>query len=266
MWFDYPPMAAGDDFDISGCRVLVTGSSRGLGEGIATYLAAHGARVAIHGRDEVRLRSVKERIAAEAGDVVVVRGDAREPDAARSFVEDAADGLGGLDGVINNAGGTFAAPASELSPGGFAAVVATNLTGPFNVARFAFAYLEKAHGCLINIGTAAALRASPTFSHYAAAKAGLVSLTRTLAAEWGERGVRVNAVLPGLLGTEAALESLFDNDPERIREAERKIGVGRLGTPQDVAMACRYLLSPAASFVNGEVLVVDGGPPNIPSF
>jgi NAD(P)-dependent dehydrogenase (short-subunit alcohol dehydrogenase family) len=262
----FPPMAGGDDFDIAGCRVLVTGSSRGLGEGIAMYLAGQGARVAVHGRDEERLEAVKERVAAAGGEVVSVRGDARDPDAARSFVQAAADGLDGLDAVINNAGGTFAAPASELSPGGFAAVVATNLTGPFNVARFAFPHLEKAHGCVINIGTAAALRPSPTFSHYAAAKAGLVSLTRTLAAEWGERGVRANAVLPGLLGTEAALESLFANDPERIREAERKIGVGRLGRTEDVAMACRYLLSSAASFVNGEVLVVDGGPPNIPSF
>jgi NAD(P)-dependent dehydrogenase (short-subunit alcohol dehydrogenase family) len=259
-------MSGGDDFDITGCRVLVTGSSRGLGEGIAMYLARHGARVAIHGRDEARLQAVKERMPAAAENVVVVLGDAREPDASRTFLEEAADGLGGLDGLVNNAGGTFAAPASELSPGGFAAVVSENLNGPFNVAKFAFPYLEKAHGSLVNIGTAAALRPSPTFSHYAAAKAGLVSLTRTLAAEWGDRGVRVNAVLPGLLGTEAALESLFDNDPERIREAERKIGVGRLGTPQDIAMACRYLLSHAASFVNGEVLVVDGGPPNIPSF
>ena len=94
----------------------------------------------------------------------------------------------------------------------------------------------------------------------------MVSLTRSLAAEWGSRGIRVNAVLPGLMGTESALESLFGNDADRIREAEGKIGVGRLGRPEDLGAACRFLLAPAASFVHGEVLVLDGGPPNVPSF
>src|SRR5919202_2267836 len=154
VWFDYTPMTDGDDFDITGCRVLVTGSSRGLGEGMAMYFAAKVAHVAVHGRDEKRVDAVRERIAAISDQVVAVRGDARDPDAARSFVEEAAEGLRGLDGVVNNAGGTFAAPASELSPNGFAAVVATNLTGPFNVARFAFPHLEESRGSLINIGTA----------------------------------------------------------------------------------------------------------------
>jgi 2,4-dienoyl-CoA reductase [(3E)-enoyl-CoA-producing], peroxisomal len=255
-----------DEFDIRGLRVLITGSSRGLGEGVAGYLARHGAAVAVHGRDEERLAAVREQLASEGATVVAVRGDARDPEAAEAFVGEAADALGGLDGVINNAGGTFQAPVDRLSPNGFAAIVNVNLVGPFIVAKCAFPYLEKSHGALINIGSVSALRASPSFSHYGAAKAGLVSLTRSLAAEWGSRGVRVNAVLPGLMATQSALESLFDNDPARIEEAARKIGVGRLGRPEDLGMACRYLLSPAASFVQGEVLVLDGGPIDEPAF
>jgi NAD(P)-dependent dehydrogenase (short-subunit alcohol dehydrogenase family) len=264
-------MAAGDesardDFDVTGLRVLITGSSRGLGQGIAEYLARCGAAVAVHGRDPDRVEAVRERLASGGATVAAVRGEARDAEAVDAFVRGAADALGGLDGVISNAGGTFGAAAEDISPNGFAAVIATNLNGPFLVARAVLPHLEATGGSLINIGSVSGLRPSPGFAHYGAAKAGLINLTRSLAAEWGARGVRVNAVLPGLLGTESSLESLFDNDPDRIRQAEDRIGVGRLGRPEDVAMACRYLLSPAAGFVNGEALVVDGGPPKVPGF
>ena len=259
-------MDARDDFDVSGLRVLVTGSTRGLGEGVAAYLARCGAAVAVHGRDEDRLKLVHDRLVAEGATAVVVRGDARDPEEVEAFVEEAARGLGGLDGVINNAGGTFQAAAAEMSPNAFGAVLRENLTAPFTVARAALPHLERSGGSVINIGSVSALHASPGFAHYAAAKAGVVSLTKTLAAEWGERGVRVNAVLPGLMATDAALESLFGNDPAKIEEAAAKIGVGRLGRPDDLGAACRYLLSPAASFVHGGVLVLDGGPVNVPAF
>ncbi|MCA1831174.1 MAG: SDR family NAD(P)-dependent oxidoreductase [Actinomycetota bacterium] len=251
-----------DDFDVSGLRVLVTGSSRGVGEGVAEYLASQGASIALHGRDMKRLEAVRSRLSAKGATAIVVTGDARMADEVKEFVEAAASALGGLDGLINNAGGTFAAAATDMSPNAFASVVNANLTTAFSVAQAAFPFLEKTKGCVINISSVSALRPSPEFSHYAAAKAGLISLTKSLAAEWGPRGVRVNAILPGLLGTESALGSLFRNDPERIKQAAEKIGVGRLGTPEDVAMACRYLLSRGGSFVNGEALVVDGGPSN----
>jgi NAD(P)-dependent dehydrogenase (short-subunit alcohol dehydrogenase family) len=259
-------MDARDDFDISGLRVLVTGSTRGLGEGVAEYLSRCGAAVAVHGRDEQRLKTVHDRLAAAGATVVAVRGDARDPEEAGAFVDEAARGLDGLDGVINNAGGTFQAAAADMSPNAFGAVLRENLTGPFTVAKAALPHLERSTGTLINIGSVSALHASPGFAHYAAAKAGVVSLTKTLAAEWGERGVRVNAVLPGLMATDAALESLFGNDAAQIEEAASKIGVGRLGRPEDLGAACRYLLSPAASFVQGSVLVLDGGPVNEPAF
>jgi NAD(P)-dependent dehydrogenase (short-subunit alcohol dehydrogenase family) len=255
-----------DEFDVSGLRVLVTGSSRGLGEGVAEYLAAHGAAVALHGRDTVRLEAVRARLAKDGGTVTVVTGDARNAGEAKAFVDSAADSLGGLDGLVNNAGGTFAAPAHEMSGNAFAAVVNENLTAPFIVAQAAFSHLADTKGSIVNISSASALRPSPTFAHYAAAKAGLLNLTKTLAAEWGPHGIRVNCIVPGLMATDAALESLFNNDPVLIKEAAGKIGVGRLGTPDDLGMACRYLLSRAASFVNGEALVLDGGPPNIHNY
>src|SRR5436190_23349852 len=108
-----------DDFDVSGLRVLVTGSTRGLGEGVAAYVARCGAAVAVHGRDEERVKTVHDALAAGGATVVAVRGDARDPEEAEAFVEDAARGLGGLDGVINNAGGTFQAQAADMSPNAF---------------------------------------------------------------------------------------------------------------------------------------------------
>ncbi|MHB8511661.1 MAG: SDR family NAD(P)-dependent oxidoreductase [Actinomycetota bacterium] len=255
-----------DDFDITGARVLITGSSRGLGEGIASYFVRHGARVILHGRDEQRLNALRKRLSDEGAHVHTVIGETRDQDSVTSFVEEAARAFDGLDGLINNAGGTFAAPAVKISANGFSSIVATNLVAPFLVSKAALPYLERQHGAIVNIGSVVALRPSPDFSHYAAAKAGLVSLTRSLAAEWGSRGVRVNAVLPGLMGTDSALSSLFDNDPRLIEESSRKIGVGRLGTPDDLAMACRYLLSKASAFVNGEALVLDGGPPYAHAF
>jgi len=255
-----------DDFDVTGLRVLITGSTRGLGRGVAGYLARSGAAVAVHGRDEERLKDVHDTLATEGATVVAVRGDARDPEEVETFVEEAARGLGGLDGVVNNAGGTFQASADAMSPNAFAAVIRENLTAPFIVAKAALPHLERSRGSLINIGSVSALHASPGFAHYGAAKAGVVSLTKTLAAEWGEKGIRVNAVLPGLMATEAALESLFGNDEDKIAEAARKIGVGRLGRTEDLGAACRYLLSPAAGFVHGSVLVLDGGPVNVPAF
>jgi NAD(P)-dependent dehydrogenase (short-subunit alcohol dehydrogenase family) len=259
-------MSEHDDFDVTGLRVLVTGSSRGLGEEIARYLAGRGAQVAVHGRDDQRLKEVRDAIVSAGGRAEIVRGDARDPDAVHAFVDSAAKALGGLDGLINNAGGSFGAASTELSANGFNAVVAANLTAPFLVAQAALPFLERARGSIVNIGSVTAMRPAPTFVHYAAAKAGLVALTRSLAAEWSPRGVRVNAVLPGLMETDAALDMLFGGDANKMAESEQKIGVGRLGTPKDLAMACRYLLSPAAAFVNGETLVLDGGPPNVPSF
>jgi NAD(P)-dependent dehydrogenase (short-subunit alcohol dehydrogenase family) len=266
VWFDTASMDARDDFDVSGLRVLVTGSTRGLGEGVAEYLALCGAAVAVHGRDEERLKTVHDRLVAAGATVVAVRGDARDPEETEAFVDEAARGLGGLHGLVNNAGGTFQAAAADMSPNAFGAVLRENLTAPFTVAKAALPYLERSNGSIINIGSVSGTHATPGFAHYGAAKAGLINLTKTLAAEWGERGVRVNSVLPGLMATDGALESLFGNDPEKIEEAARKIGVGRLGRPDDLGAACRYLLSPAASFVHGSVLVLDGGPINVPAF
>src|SRR5439155_8184843 len=126
-----------NDFDVIGVRVLVTGSTRGLGRGVAAYLARCGAAVAVHGRDEERLKSAHDELAAAGATVVAVRGDARDPEEVDAFVEEAARGLGGLDAVINNAGGTFQAEADAMSPNGLAAVVRANLTAPFIVARAA---------------------------------------------------------------------------------------------------------------------------------
>lgn len=249
-------MPTADAFDVTGRRVLVTGSSRGIGLGIATELRAAGARVTLHGRDQQALAAAAEEI-----DAPVVTGDLRDADQARDAVLAAVAAFDGLDAVVHSAGGSFVAAAVDLSARAFNAVVTTNLTAAFLVATAAFEHLERTGGSIVNISSVAAIRPSPQLAPYSAAKAGLNQLTGSLAAEWAGSGVRVNAVMPGIIATRAALSANYDDDPVRIAAAERRVGVGRLGRSDDVAHACRYLISPAAGFVNGATLVLDGGPP-----
>lgn len=250
-----------DPFSIAGRRILLTGATGGLGSALAASLLGWGAAVAVHGRDEARLAQVRDDLAGAAGTVVAVAGELRDEDVVAAVVDGAVEGLGGLDGVINCAGGSFRAPVDRISANGFNAVLQTNLTTAFLVAKAAFSHLAATGGAIVSLGSVAGMRPAPELVPYGAAKAALGHLTTSLAAEWSGSGVRVNAVVPGLIATDAALRNNFDDDPVRIDAARMLIGVQRLGEPGDIAAACRFLLSPASSFVNGAVLVVDGGPP-----
>lgn len=224
--------------------VLVTGGTRGLGRGIAQAFTDAGDRVVVCGRNP------------GDGPGRFVACDVREPEQVDALVAGIVETEGGLDVVVNNAGGSPSALVSEASPRFAERIVALNLLAPLYVARAAAAVMET--GAIVNIGSVAAVRPAPGTAAYAAAKAGLTVLTRALALEWAPR-IRVNQVTVGLLDTE---RNTYGDDPSAV---EATVPMGRLATPQDVAVAVLSLASPELSYVTGADLFVDGGG-EVPAF
>jgi NAD(P)-dependent dehydrogenase (short-subunit alcohol dehydrogenase family) len=238
---------------LEGRRALVTGGGTGLGRAMTEAFLEHGADVAIASRS-------KYEKAAEELSIPGFELDVRDPETCEQVADAAADELGGLDLVVNNAAGNFLSPATNLSEGGWDAVTGIVLDGTFNVSKAASEHLFEAEdGRVINIVATYAWTAAPFVSHSGAAKAGVLNLTRSLALEWGDEDVRVNAIAPGPVATEKASEHLGYADPEVQQRMSERIPLGRLGEPEDVGEAAVFLASPAARWVSGECLVVDGG-------
>jgi 3-oxoacyl-[acyl-carrier protein] reductase len=231
---------------------LVTGGSRGIGAAISRELAAAGARVAVNYRAG---REAAEEVAAEIGGLAV-QADVSDPEEAQALVEQVEAELGELDILVNNAGVTRDTLIARMSDEDWDVVLETNLRGPFNTSRaVARRMLRRRSGVIVNLTSVVGLHGNPGQANYASSKAGIIGLTKALARELGSRGVRVNAVAPGYVRTE-----LTDVLPEQAREAIlTNTPLGRLGEPEDVAGAVRFLCSDEARFVTGEVLLVDGG-------
>jgi 3-oxoacyl-[acyl-carrier protein] reductase len=231
---------------------LVTGGSRGIGAAISRELAAAGARVAVNYRSG---REAAEKVAAEIGGLAV-QADVSDPEQAQGLVERVEAELGELDILVNNAGVTRDTLIARMSDEDWEVVLETNLRGPFNTSRaVARKMLRRRTGAIVNLTSVVGLHGNPGQANYASSKAGVIGLTKALARELGSRGVRVNAVAPGYIRTE-----LTEVLPEQAREAIlTNTPLGRLGEPEDVAGAVRFLCSDEARFVTGEVLLVDGG-------
>ena len=242
--------------------IIVTGGGSGVGRCTAHELAAIGATVVLTGRRIEKLKTVAAEIREDGGKADVIAFDIRDEDAVIASVSYILARHGKIDGLVNNAGGQFPARLEDSSNNGWNAVVATNLTGGFLVSREVYRQWMKANGgAIVNI-IADMWRSMVEMGHSGAARAGMMSFTETAAVEWGPDGVRVNAVAPGWI-----MSSGFDtyDDPEtrkRFSEMPSYVPLKRIGTEAELSAAIAFLLSPAAGFITGSCIRVDGGVPN----
>jgi peroxisomal 2,4-dienoyl-CoA reductase len=242
---------------LAGRVALVTGGGTGITGGVARALAEAGAHVALVSRKMEHLEPAAELIRAAGGEAIAVAADVRNVEEVERAVASTVERFGKVDVVVNGAAGNFLCPAEDLSPNGFGTVVDIDLKGTFNVCRAAFAELKKARGSILNISATLHYVGTPLQLHVSAAKAGVDALTRNLAVEWGRHGIRSNAIAPGPIEDTEGMKRLV---PEEVKEKMlRHIPLGRFGRIRDIEQAAVFLCSEAASFINGAVLVVDGG-------
>ena len=244
----------------SGQVAIVTGGGSGLGRCTAHELASLGAKVALIGRKIEKLSAVNDEIAEAGGEARCYACDIREEDAVKQTVASIVADFGRIDALVNNAGGQFAAPLESISARGWETVVRTNLTGGFLVARECYTQWMKnaGGGAIVNI-IADMWQGMPGMGHSGAARAGMLNVTGTAAFEWAP--VRVNAVAPGWIAS-SGLDRYPPEMREHIRSLPKHVPLGRLGTESEVSAAICFLLSPAASFISGSCLRVDGAVPN----
>jgi citronellol/citronellal dehydrogenase len=244
---------------LAGRSALVTGGGTGIGRATAVLLAALGARVAVAGRRAELLEGTAALIRAAGGDCLAIPCDVREPDAARELVDAVIAAYGSLDVLVNNAGGQFVKPAEEISHNGFRAVMRLNLDAVWELTRLAAtgSMLPNGYGKVISV-VLSPRRGIPGMFHSSAARAAVESMTRTLATEWGGRGVRLTCVAPGTIDTEG-----WRGYGATVEEVAATIPLGRLGTAEEVAQMIAFLASPAGDFVTGATVVIDGGVDNV---
>jgi NAD(P)-dependent dehydrogenase (short-subunit alcohol dehydrogenase family) len=255
----FPGSPFRDDL-FAGKKVLVTGGATGMGKAMTHAFAAHGADVMICSRKEENLREAASEVEKLTGRKVRYHVcDVREADQVQAVMDAAQRDLGHLDVLVNNAAGNFLVPFDQMSHNAWKSVVGIVLNGTFNVTKAAFPLLKEKGGSVTNMVATYAWGAAPFVSHSGAAKAGVLSLTRSLAIEWASFGIRVNAVAPGAVITKNASGNLGYADEAAQERLLATIPLRRFGTSEEMALGVLYLSSPAASYVTGECLVLDGG-------
>jgi NAD(P)-dependent dehydrogenase (short-subunit alcohol dehydrogenase family) len=245
---------------LTGKVAIVTGASAGIGRAIAELFAAEGARLVITARGEARLQAVAESIAATGAEVVALAGDVGDENHARALVAEAERRFGGLDIAVNNAaamGPMGATP--DVATGDWNATIATNLTSGFLAAKYQVpAMLTRGGGSLLFVASFVGHTvAMPGVAAYAASKAGLIGLMKSLAVEFGPQGLRVNALVPG--GTQTEMADVFAPVEQSRAFVRNLFALKRIATPQEQAQAALFLASDAASFVTGSAMLADGG-------
>jgi citronellol/citronellal dehydrogenase len=247
---------------MSGRVIVVTGGGSGIGRCTAHELASLGAHVVLIGRSLAKLQDTAGEIVADGGRASFHSCDIRQEAAVSTVIAATVAAHGRIDGLVNNAGGQYISPLEDISAKGWRAVLDTNLTGGFLVARECYRQSLQAHGgAIVNI-VADIWGSMPGMGHSGAARAGMVSFTETAAVEWARSGVRVNAVAPGYIAS-SGMDHYPPEAGAMLREMRSTVPTGRFGNEAETSAAIVFLLSPAASFISGTVLRVDGARPQV---
>lgn len=249
---------ASTEFHLPASVALVTGASSGIGRQTAEQFAAAGIDTVICSREQENVDPVAEAIndSSRPGQALAVECDVTDREAVDNLVDRTVAEFGGLDVLVNNAGAAFMCEFDELSQNAWQTIVDINLNGVYNCTHAAHQALQDGGGSVVNLSSIRGQEAAPGETHYAAAKAGVINLTQSLATEWAAKDVRVNCVAPGFIATESAV-SAGGVDPETI---DRDDVDRRIGRTEEVADVIEFLVSDAASFMTGEVLTVRGVP------
>ncbi|WP_066058067.1 2,4-dienoyl-CoA reductase [Robertmurraya korlensis] len=241
--------------------VIITGGSSGMGKAMAKKFALSGFYVVITGRDEEKLQAAKKEIEKENDQVLTVKMDVRQVEDIKRMIDLTDESFGRIDILINNAAGNFICPAEKLSVNGWNSVINIVLNGTFYCSSEVGKYwINKGiKGSIINMVATYAWNAGAGVIHSAAAKAGVLSMTRTLAVEWGKSyGIRVNAIAPGPIERTGGAQRLWESQEAATRTLS-SVPLGRLGTPEEIAELAHFLSSEGAHYINGECITMDGG-------
>ena len=242
---------------LDGKIALVTGASRGIGRAVALKLSAEGAKVAINFAGNLaKAEEVKSEIESNGGEALLVQGNVADFNAVNEIVKKVVDAWGRIDILVNNAGITRDNLLLKMSEENFDEVIATNLKGVFNCTKAVTKLMMKQRaGRIVNMSSVVALMGNAGQANYAAAKAGIIGFTKSVAKEFAPRGITVNAIAPGFIGTD-----MTNAIPEKIKdEMLKNIPLGRFGNPEDVAEAVMFFVSEEAAYITGQVICVDGG-------
>jgi NAD(P)-dependent dehydrogenase (short-subunit alcohol dehydrogenase family) len=251
-------------FSLEGKTAIVTGGGTGIGKSIAIEYARAGADVALCSRKMEHLEPVMKEIEKLGRRTFAEVVDVRQEEQVKGIVDRAVKEWGKLDIMVNNAGASFRAKFEDISVNGWNTVVQINLNGVFLGCKWAGKHmLERKEGVIINLSSIAGVYGSTMMSHYGAAKAAVITLTRELGTAWGRSGVRVNCIAPGPVETEGYLDVLKQAGPDGKKTYDKvaaRVGMGRWGKVEEIAYPCVFLASDASSWMTGETIVIDGGP------
>lgn len=243
---------------LEGKLAFITGGGSGINLGIARHMAMAGANLALCGRTQVKLDVAAESLRVLGVRVMTVAADVRHGDKMEQSFGETEEAMGPVDIVVCGAAGNFMCDAEELSFNGFKTVVDIDLQGSFNTAKASFKQLKRTRGSLLFISAGQSLMPYQGQVHAGAAKAGVDNMMRTLALEWGRHGIRSNSILPGFIQDTVGAERLAGSE-DLMRKVVEHTPLGRFGTVDDIGRAAVFLASPAAAFITGTALVVDGG-------
>ena len=246
-------------FALTGKVAIVTGAGRGIGKAIALGFTQAGADVVVAARTAADIEETAAKIEAEGGKALAIPTDVRNVDQVTDMLNKTLDLFGRVDILVNNAGGYFYANVLDMSPRAWEAVINECLSSVFICSKIIGEQMVKQKaGNIISMSSVAGMGPFPGAAHYGAAKAGIISLTKSLAVEWAQYNIRVNAIAPGWVHTPGA-ESFYQQNPKLRQEQLEKTPLGRLGKPEDIAGVAIYLASDASAYVTGETIIVNGG-------